>query len=49
MKIKNVEELNLKLKEIEDIFFYIKENMDEDDDDVMGSFENWCMNFKELL
>jgi len=48
-KIKNVEELNKKLKEIGDIFLYIKENINEDDDEVMGSFENWCVNFRELL
>ena len=48
MKIKNVEELNKKLKEIEDIFLYIKENIDEDNDEVLGSYENWCLNFSEL-
>ena len=48
MKIKNVEELNNKLKEIEDIFLYIKENIDEDNVEVMGSYENWCLNFSEL-
>jgi hypothetical protein len=46
-KIKNVKELNEKLKEIEDMFLYIKENIDEDNDDVMGSYENWCENFSE--
>ena len=47
-----VEEMNMKLEEIECIFENVIHNyisQDNASDEIKASFESWCYNFKERL
>lgn len=48
----DIEELNLKLEEIEDMFSEVKKDYYCNDivsNEVKSSFENWCEEFKRRL